>query len=707
MARKPLTFALLALLAITAHAQHFDWVKSYSGRDSYPNHNYVTGVVADSHGNLYVTGVVENDDEIDGVHLLPMTPHGAGPVTQNAFVMKFSPEGQLLWRKALHANNYSPSTTYGLELLSDTSLMINAMFEVHSGERTVLNEYTYYLDTLLYSEQAAAVLPWVDSVMSPLTMAFITLDCRDGHLLDHHFLSYTVTDTTGQMVMGDRQMGADFADRYANNEIRPGPFHVDREGNIYLVSMAQDNVYIYDSLSNWRLAVSDGTVQDVIVLVDGHPSLTLHPQPLCPSNNLRILKFSPNFDSLTYRYVFTADIPRDAFSDAGFDMAVDEDQNVYLIVALQRTSFQPIDQPLDGSDLTYHFGEESGALIKFNRQLEPQYIKQLTFTRSDTIAYGWGSRFNGLYIDEETGTVTVVGRVITNTLDVHNGPAYPDRRVFIDSTEIEVLFQEVVFIQFDKETGRYLSHGNAKSEQITTYYSRFGNEFVVNNGRVMTQIGYRGNVICGDDTTSVGRLELGMGLYIWDTAGHPLQFVDYGVATSSGNLRQSSIVLRDSILYLTGGIAGGATFGDITVNGEFKAYIARYVDTAFMSPYVHVDYPGNVNITLVEGGNAFVAYPNPFRQSVKIRVESGELKVESGVVTAWLTDIMGRREQVRLTPDCEGMSSGHSDSGAENIRQYSLDLTSRPQATYLLTLTTADGKTHTVRLMKMSDIFTR
>ena len=34
-----------------------------------------------------------------------------------------------------------------------------------------------------------------------------------------------------------------------------------------------------------------------------------------------------------------------------------------------------------------------------------------------------------------------------------------------------------------------------------------------------------------------------------------------------------------------------------------------------------------------------------------------------------------------------------------------LDLTSRPQATYLLTLTTADGKQHTVRLLKQSDIF--
>ena len=46
---------------------------------------------------------------------------------------------------------------------------------------------------------------------------------------------------------------------------------------------------------------------------------------------------------------------------------------------------------------------------------------------------------------------------------------------------------------------------------------------------------------------------------------------------------------------------------------------------------------------------------------------------------------------MRLTPDGPG--------------QYTLDLTTRPQATYLLTLTTADGKQHTVRLLKQSDIF--
>ena len=53
--------------------------------------------------------------------------------------------------------------------------------------------------------------------------------------------------------------------------------------------------------------------------------------------------------------------------------------------------------------------------------------------------------------------------------------------------------------------------------------------------------------------------------------------------------------------------------------------------------------------------------------------------------------MQGRREEVRLTPAGNG--------------KYTLDLTSRPQATYLLTLTTATGKQHTLRLLKHSDIF--
>ena len=63
------------------------------------------------------------------------------------------------------------------------------------------------------------------------------------------------------------------------------------------------------------------------------------------------------------------------------------------------------------------------------------------------------------------------------------------------------------------------------------------------------------------------------------------------------------------------------------------------------------------------------------------------------IVSAYLTDMQGRREEVVLTP-----------TGPD---RYTLDLTSRPQATYLLTVTIATGKTHTLRLLKQSDIFSR
>ena len=153
--------------------------------------------------------------------------------------------------------------------------------------------------------------------------------------------------------------------------------------------------------------------------------------------------------------------------------------------------------------------------------------------------------------------------------------------------------------------------------------------------------------------------------------------------------------MRDSALYICGYTTTDMTFGDLSLNctNSSTAYIAKYVDTSFMTPYVYTgpQDTGDVRIKVVEDGNAFVAYPNPFRQRVTIEIENSKLKIENGVAKAWLTDMQGRREEVRLTPAGNG--------------KYTLDLTSRPQATYLLTLTTANGKTHTIRLLKQSDIF--
>ena len=78
--------------------------------------------------------------------------------------------------------------------------------------------------------------------------------------------------------------------------------------------------------------------------------------------------------------------------------------------------------------------------------------------------------------------------------------------------------------------------------------------------------------------------------------------------------------------------------------------------------------------------------PFPYHQRYNMKVSGSPLLSHDGVVTAWLTDMQGRREEVVLTP-----------TGPD---QYTLDLTARPPAAYLLTVTTADGRELTFRLMK-------
>ena len=76
----------------------------------------------------------------------------------------------------------------------------------------------------------------------------------------------------------------------------------------------------------------------------------------------------------------------------------------------------------------------------------------------------------------------------------------------------------------------------------------------------------------------------------------------------------------------------------------------------------------------------------PYHQRYNMKVSGPKLQSHDGIVTAWLTDMQGRREEVLLTP-----------TGPD---RYTLDLTSRPPAAYLLTVTTADGRELTFRLMK-------
>lgn len=95
----------------------------------------------------------------------------------------------------------------------------------------------------------------------------------------------------------------------------------------------------------------------------------------------------------------------------------------------------------------------------------------------------------------------------------------------------------------------------------------------------------------------------------------------------------------------------------------------------------------------IDNAEAFFQYNYEVRDTTRLLYRRGLMPELAASSTAILTDLTGRRKEVRLTPD--------------GYNQYTLDLTSLPQATYLLTLTTADGRQHTLKLLKQSDIFAK
>lgn len=76
---------------------------------------------------------------------------------------------------------------------------------------------------------------------------------------------------------------------------------------------------------------------------------------------------------------------------------------------------------------------------------------------------------------------------------------------------------------------------------------------------------------------------------IWDYDGHELLIEDYQLQSDENKGNQ--IHIMDSAVYLGGVIYSNATFGTHVVPnyGNSTVYIAKYVDTAFMHPYVHPD----------------------------------------------------------------------------------------------------------------------
>ena len=679
-----LLLSILLAASLPAFSQHFDWVKTYSGysRSDYP-YNHIVGSVTDSHGNLYVAGQFGNGATIDGQDLLPITPYGSQcNTTLNAAIVKFSPQGQILWKKVLHANQGFPCTIDEIHLVGDTALYVESLVNIIP---TGNDAYLYFYDKLITSDDTSFMIA-ADSLGSGVATAFSIMDL-DGNFLEHHFLQIAWIDSNGAVITMDRSGGInpESTSRIDNQAFPGGPFGVDSDGNIYIGQVPMDIIALLDG---WY-SIENGKLSGVLIMVDGHSRFSFYPENRPALSNYRILKFSPHFDNLIqYQYVF-ADTPfwDDDVPTQG-RLLMDSENNIYLCNTVNNRHRGSGRVSLNGASDMALEGKEAdmGFLIKYNSHLEPQYIRQIDYQNTPTYGYSTDNYwFHSMAIDEDSNSFFVIATVANDV---------PTDSMFVEGVQLDAN-NNALFLRFDKSTGRYLSHGIVPTNKYSNFYGTIHNTDVVcKNNRVFALPTFQNNIQWQNNEINIEQYKWGKGLFIWDYAGNPIQYVDFN-SISSQSEPGTALALHDSVLYICGYSRSSMTVADTTLNpsGNTLAYILKYVDTSFMTPYVHTgpQDTGDVRIKVVEDGNAFVAYPNPFRQKVNIGIENGDLRIENGVAKAWLTDMQGRREEVRLTPAGNG--------------KYILDLTSRPQATYLLTLTTADGKQHTLRLLKHSDIF--
>ena len=682
------TIILLAVLALTGatplRAQYFDWVRTYqsthsSGTGSPDRDNMVLDMDADSQGNVYFLGRFVRGAAINGEELLEEVNTFNPPSNLiNLCIVKMSPQGEMVWHKAI--SEWGMHQGGGaIQLVGDSTLVCYVGIEPPRGPYP--NEPVYWLDSLI--QYPDWFIP-TDSIWCGT--ALITLDL-DGNLKEQHFLNVGFLDTLGVPVL--------------DSDRKPFPttlglssMHIDSDGNIILGVITRNEEWYRrvscdtcESPSQSVLySVENGGIETIRILVDGVRTISYRPENRPIRTNAKLLKFSPHFDSLLeVRYLMQSrlDSPRTGLGVPGITkseiqhITSDPEGNIYVVGEIDVSNTDTI-VPIDSlQGLSLHLRNTTGFFIKYDSHLRPIFAKQLDFEGYKL------SHFTDCLLEENDLFVLVCagGREAVYSYD-----GIPLNEINYGTT----------FFRLSKEDGRLLSYGTARPKNImegSCHVSPEETTLSVKNNRVATQVKFLGNVaFAGDTIYSSETSPWGTGFVIWDYEGHQLKIVDCHTPHPDNRIRGA--LFTDSSLYLCGMFNGEATFGDTSFNVlHSNGYIARYVDTSFLHPYVHPEHPdtGDVRIVLAESGVAFVAYPNPFRQRVTI-IYSGS----DPIASAFITDMLGRREPVSLLPL-------PADAGGST--RFVADLTTAPQATYLLTLVTASGHQHTLRLFKQSDLF--
>ena len=619
---------LLAALFVSAtlitYGQGFEWVKAYSGTDRFENMNQIKGSFVDAQGNIYIVGNMSAWGEILGVELLPREINRGAYNRQCVVIAKISPDGQLVWHKPIYSSGYD-CDAHALSRMGDTAFMVMCRTSLKHYYDSYPPSSLYFLDTMLTSADEGYLTSKDSTWCGGYATFFITFDL-DGNVLERHSLEVGYIDSSGTVITYGVAAN-DPSYRYATALYTDGLSHetfaIDHDGNIYVIRRNCDFV----PMLGHTISTQDGTISALKIMVNGRHSFVHQLDMPSPYENLQLLKFAPHFDSLIGGvYMFDSSNRNiNEIETYSIYMSTDLHNNLYVNhFAIQNNRQQLY---VHNSDSLYIDARKMfGYVVVYNTDLIPESLIQLTSDDTNSVT-GFG--LYNYCMDWESNSIFVMTDIYWPgilTTFFYNGDSISVPRK-----------GTALWLRIDLSSYDLLSYGYAVP--LGNGGAMSWGPSAAKNNRLFAQIQFWGVEFA--DTTIEATSGYDMAFFIWGYNGDELLIKDYNVE-SYDNLK-GLIHVVDSAVYLTGTMNEDATFDTITLRstGHSQAYVARYVDTAFMHPYVHREGNEGQSIPRASEPNyRLTLYPNPTTGVVQVGCDGCTVK-EAAVIST-----LGHRERV-------------------------------------------------------------
>ena len=641
----------LLIAAFTMNAQRFDWATGYTV-DS--ENKRIVGGVTDSTGNLYILGYCNFSSKWDGdEYVIPSINKTAKSEDPPSVVIaKINTEGEMVWKKVIFGNNGTGGYPNCIRKIGDSAFACMVGFCPPTSQH-----YTYFLDTLIIGDSEYPINPI--NFGTAMWTAYLVFDF-DGNLIEQHYLNITYTDADGNDIVyyaGPQQIPYRYGNYYEF-----ATFDIDKEGNIYICRRALD-------CFGPTISVENGVIQGLKFWVDRRLAGIYSIQCRPPLETPQMVKFSPHFDTLlACRYVMqrSDSIETEYYnygSYFGSKTKVDSNGNVYFMHFMlpgRHNSNTIIIDSLAG--ISFSHTEKNtwiSFLVKYDSQLNARWaiafgdsvINNTLQSRIIFNDYDFDTDSNLLLIFAQTGRSTY-----RDTVNLYSVMTYQGTPLKIKSNTF--------FCAFDNNDTNPTLHSYGVVPELFIDGPYLSGK--CKNNRVFMQNQYGGGIKFPTQTINLSNIyKAGVALTVFDYSGRVIDGIDYGIETQNANNCLGPIVLHDSVLYLCNNFCASPTFGSIHYPVFDRAnVIARYVDTAFMHPYVRPTH----GINTVTAEPELTLAPNPTTGALTVSCEAAIEAVE-------LYDMQGR---CVLSRECSGTLAV-------------LDLKALPAGTYVLVAHTAKG----------------